>query len=200
MVQHKRLPYGSFCICFRCWAYVQNEENEITRHLKGAHGLNTGRGHNLYASCRLVPEQVAIDLAGEATVNQLNSLSRPDENPNPRTPWANVQEIRNMYQARGMAVPAFVQYLQLPPTGDINTVYTVTIPAAGAAAVAAPAQPSNVAPASAAAPAAPAQPSDVDPQEESHPYVSQFEEMMQELEDSRQQDEWREEEKRQRQV
>jgi hypothetical protein len=133
MVNHLKLPYGSFCICNFCWNHIQSEENEITRHLREDHHIFTGRGSNNYPALRLIPEQVAVDLVGQGPVDRQKALHKSGLNANPKTQWATIPDIQGIYNARTRPMPGWVNNLALPPTGDMNTIYLVPIQQGGAA-------------------------------------------------------------------
>lgn len=125
VTSHKALPYGGFIVCFHCWAYIEKEENEITRHLREEHGEDTKRGHGLYRSCKIIPEQVAIDLTDQETVDWFDDKDWDDGYNNPKANWATINEIKAMYQRLSKPVPSWVDNLVLPPTGAPENKYLV---------------------------------------------------------------------------
>lgn len=114
-------------MCFRCWAHIEKEENEITKHLRVEHGERVKKGHTLYDDCKIIPEQVAVDLTDQETVDWLYGKNWDVYNEDPKSDWATIDEIKTMYRDLNRPVPTWVDDFVLPPTGDMEEKLLVDI-------------------------------------------------------------------------
>lgn len=114
-------------MCFHCWAHIEKEENEITKHLRIEHGENTKKGHTLYDNCKIIPEQVAVDLTDQETADWFNNRTFDGYNRDPKSNWATVEEIKTMYRDLNKPVPTWVDDFVLPPSGNMGIKVLVDI-------------------------------------------------------------------------
>lgn len=99
---HRVIPNGWFLICHLCYGHLEKEENEITRHYRSEHAdrpdVLAGPRNSVYRRCRLIREEVAADLLGNVYVNRMKATkTHYEQNFNPKTPFATVQDMVSMY-------------------------------------------------------------------------------------------------------